>query len=181
MKNKIEDRIASILKRVESVDLPDIDIESESGIAKGFLWKSRNGHNRKATQAWKKLESWLDAHEGKTATVESEGDSLGAEIQRAETAGQLRQLTKRIGAMAASGELELRKAEVLERLVARCAKLIEQEKEEKAAAQVRALEILTPAEAELLKKHRSELAGPALKPGEAVAPPEDMGPAEDED
>ncbi len=97
--------------------------------------------------------------------------SLEQAILAADTFGALKRLGKKLMAEMAKQTLDRSLGTALVDAIKEQRQLLVKEREEKADAAIMALEILTPEEDALLKAHRKELAGPPVKPGEAVPPP----------
>lgn len=188
--DRLEPLIEDALTRIAALGLSDREVQREAGLPEGFLRHARAGKRRDAAASWAALRAWLATTtagkgiEPESAPVPGEpvdATSLETEIRAAKTFRRLGALTSRLAADFSAGRLEARVAEVLEKLIARRAKVLAAERSERAVAQVRALEILTPDEARLLALYRAKLAGPALEPGKYCPPPDESrgGPAAD--
>ena len=196
---KLDPGVSDLLTRARRTGLSDVDIQERARLAPGWMAQAKRGRYGPEAESVRKLARFLDRFEaGKTAptatptvieTAPSSSQpgpaadpaktsrSLADEIEAARTAKALGRITTRIAASAARGELkDLRLVDVLERLIARKAKLLKDERDEKAIAQVRSLEILTTNEVELLRVHREKLAGPPMKPGDSAPPPTEEPP-----
>jgi len=102
-------------------------------------------------------------------------DELAASLEQAILAadrfGALKRLGKKLMAEMAKQTLDRSLGAALVDAIREQRQLLVKEREEKTDAAIMALEILTPEEDALLKAHRKELAGPPVKPGQAVPPP----------
>ena len=92
-------------------------------------------------------------------------------IGGADTYRALHELTQRIMVAVGDGTLEGKLGEFLLQGITVQGHMIRAEKEERPLEAVRALELLTPQELEVLAEHRRRLAGPPIAPGAAVPPP----------
>jgi len=131
----------------------------------------------------KAIRSDLDALRDEFEHDPSEELCQGLEeaIAVADTIGALRRLGKKVMAEMVKGDLDRALARALVEAIKEQRQLLVRQREEQSEAAIMALELLTPEEDALLKEHRAKLAGPPLKPGEAVPPPsaEEKPPAEE--
>lgn len=93
-------------------------------------------------------------------------------LRTAKSARALDNAAARVASALAEGKLTTGVADGVLAVLKERRQLIKARREEKAKRQVRALEILTPAEVKLLADYRAKLAGPPMQPGESAAPPE---------
>jgi hypothetical protein len=98
-------------------------------------------------------------------------ESLLRAIGGADTFRLLQDLTQKLMVEMASGKLDRELGETLLGAITVQRHMIKANKEEQPLEAVRALELLTPQELELLDQHRRKLAGPPVAPGAAVPPP----------
>ena len=181
--DRVEETVAEVLTRLGTLQMSDRAAEREAGIPQGFLKKLREGKNRtpQAAENLSRLVVWL-------ATTKAGGGSkpeavvivepgaaerveLAAEIRAARTMRRCGRLLERVAAEAAEGKVPMDLGHLLEKLIARRMRALKEERDEKATAQVRALELLLDDEVELVRAHQAKLAGPSLKPGEAAPAP----------
>lgn len=98
---------------------------------------------------------------------------LEAAIRSARTVRALQAVLAEIGAGVASGKIDRLLGETLERIVARAEKLLKARRAERVTAGLRAIEVLTPAEGEVLERYRASVRPTPLGPGvETPGPPE---------
>lgn len=93
-------------------------------------------------------------------------------LRKAKTAKQLDVAARALSLAAAEGVVERSRADVVLEILRERRHLLKEKRAERGATQVRALEILTPDEAEWIRAHRAKLAGAPLGPGEMAPPPE---------
>lgn len=204
---RISRKVDITLANISKLGLVESDLEKALNLTRGWFSATKAGKNRvpRATANWAKIDAYIQSLEagpampppprskyapavdtGWYSAAPAAKGSDGADMERfaeaiskANTAKALGNLMRDIGSMVARGRMELRMADTLEKCVARQAKLLHEAREEKAVAQIRALEILTDEETNLLRDYREKLAGPPLGPGDAVPPPDEIKAAED--
>lgn len=199
---KLPKDLSDLLTKVKGSGLTDDVIHDRAGLASGWLSGARRGRYGPQAKGWAKLRRFLErldegdrflerlekepaaevpAPEALPAAVVLEPDGartpIGQAILKASTFRKLGGLAAMIAAAVADGLIEdLKKAELLEKFIKTRSAILKKEREETATAKVRALEILTEDEVELLAQHRAKLAGPPLKPGDYPPPPTESKP-----
>lgn len=186
--------IAGALVRITTLGMSDREIERAAGVPGAFLAKARAGRNRgerawEPGGSWEKLLAWLARQGGPVASpsstsapssIPSSPGSASAElraaIEAAQSASDYTACARRVAADVVAGRMDRGDADsVLGALrEARASRKVE--REETAREKVRALEILTPDEVELLAAFREVLAGAPLQPGEGAPNPTDVLP-----
>ena len=96
---------------------------------------------------------------------------LKTAIEAADTFSALKRVGKKLMLDMLEGRIDRSLGQALVDGIKEQRQLLIREREEKVEASIMALEILTPEEDAFLREHRKKLAGPPLKPGEAVPPP----------
>jgi hypothetical protein len=162
--------------------------------------RAGKGRGERAAGSWAKLVAWLARQGGPVAKglapvappvvaassspaeaapvvialprseAHARAELLGA-IEAARTAKDYTAVARRVASMMAVGILDRGDADAILGALREARASRKVEREENAREAVRALEVLTPAEAELLRRHRAELAGPPMQPGEMAPPP----------
>lgn len=196
---KVDPAVADLLTRAARTGLTDQQLHERAELSSGWLSQARKGRYGPGAASVKQLRRFLERFErGEEAAEEPRAAAeperaIAPEAERsAEEAAELAKLeaelsnsirdaktAKKCGVIltniaslvAADKFRDLKKADMLERLIARKVRVLKEERAERAERRVRALEILTPDEAAALEAYRASMRPQPYEPGEYVKPP----------
>lgn len=169
-----------LLGAIEALGLKARDAEAAAGVPAGFLSKAKSGKcsTARAEASWEKVSTFLRARGARVPgppapILEVEDDEpavaeLRAAIRAAKTGKRLAALSRSVLDLMASGTLSPSLGTALLEGVRETRQCVRVAREERGVEKLRALEVLFPAEVELLAAFRTLVGGPPLEPGEAV-------------